>query len=270
MPDLNPINWWRGLLALPNDSLTKTLVIAFLVAFIASIFVSVAAVTLRPFHVANLENERQERLAVMVATLPGMEDILSGEGVDNMEVRIVELASGEFNTLIDPASFDQREAARDPALSSIIPSGADVAGIKQRADFAQVTILRKDSKLQLVVLPVRGVGYQSMIYAHLAIKADGNTIAGLTFYEQGETPGIGSRILEPEWLELWPGKQLADEASEVRISVVRGEAVDMYEVDGISGATRTSNGVSNMLHFWLGDYGFGPFLAKLRDGEVRL
>lgn len=268
MSDLNPINWWRSLLALPNDSLTKTLVVAFLVAFTASIFVSIAAVTLRPFHVANLENERQERLAVMVAALPGMGDILTGAGVDNMEVLIVDLASGEFTPDIDPATFDQREAARDPALSSTIPSEADVAGIKQRADFAQVIILRKDGKLQLVVLPVRGVGYQSMLYAYLAIKADGNTIAGLTFYEQGETPGIGTRILEPEWLELWPGKQLADENGEIRISVVRGEAVGLFEVDGISGATRTSNGVSNMLHFWLGDYGFGPFLARLRDGEV--
>ncbi len=268
MSELNPINWWRRLLALPNDSLTKTLVMAFLVAFTASIFVSIAAVTLRPFHIANLENERQERLAAMVAALPGMGDILTGAGVDDMEAHIVDLASGYFATHIDPATFDQREAARDPALSTSIPSEADVAGIKQRADFAQVIILRKDGDLQLVVLPVRGVGYQSMLYAYLAINADGNTIAGLTFYEQGETPGIGTRILEPEWLELWPGKQLADETGEIRISVVRGEAIGLFEVDGISGATRTSNGVSNMLHFWLGDYGFGPFLARLRDGEV--
>lgn len=122
MSDLNPINWWRRLLALPNDSLTKTLVIAFLVAFTASIFVSIAAVTLRPFHLANLERERQERLAEMVAALPGMGDILTGAGVDDMEVHIVDLASGEFTSDIDPATFDQREAARDPALSSTIPS----------------------------------------------------------------------------------------------------------------------------------------------------
>lgn len=268
MSDLSPINWWRRLLALPNDNLTKTLVIAFSVAFIASIFVSIAAVTLRPFHLANLEKDRQERLADMVAALPGMGDILAGAGVDDMETHIVDLASGDFAIHVDPATFDQRAAASDPALSSSIPGEVDVAGIKQRSDFAQVIILRKDGKLHLVVLPVRGVGYQSMLYAYLAIEADGNTIAGLTFYEQGETPGIGTRILEPEWLELWPGQQLVDENGEVRISVVRGEAVGEFEVDGISGATRTSNGVSNMLHFWLGDYGFGPFLARLRDGEV--
>lgn len=268
MSDMNPIRWWRRLLALPNDSLTKTLVVAFLITFTASIFVSIAAVTLRPFHLANLESERQARMAAMVAALPGMGDILTGAGVDKLEVRIVDLASGEFSADIDPSTYDQREAARDPDLSSAIPDEADVAGLKQRANFAQVFVLRREGALQLVVLPVRGVGYQSMLYAYLALEADGNTIAGLTFYEQGETPGIGARIEEPEWLALWPGKALADENGEIRITVVRGEAVGPFEVDGISGATRTGNGVSNMLHFWLGDYGFGPFLARLRAGEV--
>jgi len=269
MLDLNPLNWWRRLLALPNDNLTKTLVIAFLVAFTASVIVSFAAVTLRPFHIANLEKERQASLSEMIASLPGMDNILEGIGVDVVEIYIVDLASGEFIANIDPASFDQREAARDPNLSSPIPAEADIAGIKQRENYAQVFILRKDGDVQLVVLPVRGVGYQSMLYAYLALEADINTIAGLVFYEQGETPGIGARIEDPEWLALWPGKQLADENGEIKISVVHNKAVGPFEVDGISGATRTSNGVSNMLHFWLGDYGFGPFLTKLRASKER-
>jgi Na+-transporting NADH:ubiquinone oxidoreductase subunit C len=49
---------------------------------------------------------------------------------------------------------------------------------------------------------------------------------------------------------------------------VRGEATGPFEVDGISGATHTSNGVANMLRFWMGEDGFGPFLAKLRAGGV--
>ena len=268
MADLNPIKIWRRFLDLPNDSLTKTLIFAFLVVFTASVFVSVAAVSLRPYHLANLEKERQARMAEMVATLPGMGDILTGAGVDKLEVRIVDLGSGAFVSDIDPASFDQRAAASDPALSSVIPQEADVAGIKQRSNFAQVFVLRKDGDIELLVLPLRGVGYQSMLYAYLALNADGNTIAGLTFYEQGETPGIGARIEEPVWQSLWPGKLLADETGAVRITVVRGEAVGAFEVDGISGATRTGNGVTNMLHFWLGDYGFGPFLARLQAGEV--
>ncbi|MCF6234707.1 MAG: Na(+)-translocating NADH-quinone reductase subunit C [Rhodobacteraceae bacterium] len=268
MADLNPINWWRRFLALPNDNLTKTLGFAFLVAFTASIFVSVAAVTLKPLHLQNLERERQARMAAMVAALPGMADILAEAGTDGLEVRIVELASGTFARGIDAESFDQRAAALDPAQSTKIPGEADVAGLKQRANFAPVYILRRDGVPALVVLPVRGVGYQSMLYAYLALKADGNTVAGLTFYEHGETPGIGARIQDPDWQALWPGKELADDAGNILISVVRGKAVGPFEVDAISGATRTGSGVSNMLRFWLGEHGFGPFLKRLRAGEL--
>ncbi len=268
MSDLNPFKWWQRLLARPNDDLLKTLIVAFLVAFTASIFVSLAAVYLRPFHVANLEQERQARMAAMIATLPGMEDILSSSGVDAMEVHLVDLSTGAFATHLDAGTYDQRAAAGDPETNVEIPSDADVAGIKQRAPYAPVFILRKDDDVHLIVLPVRGVGYQSMIYAYLALNADGNTIAGLTVYEQGETPGIGARVLEPAWQALWPGKQVADESGAVQITVVRGEATSPFEVDGISGATRTGNGVSNMLHFWLGDFGFGPFLERLREGEI--
>ncbi len=270
MADINPIRLWRRFLALPNESLTKTLVFAFLVTFIASVFVSVSAVTLNPFYQANLDREQRARMSGMIAALAGMSDIMSGVSVDELEVRIVDLASGTFATGVDPVSYDQREAARDPNRSLTLPEEADIAGIRQRANYAPVFILRQDQALELVVLPMRGVGYQSMLYAFLALRADGNTIAGLTFYELGETPGLGARISDPDWLALWPGKMLADENGDIRISVVRGQAQSPLEIDGISGATRTGNGVSNMLHFWLGEYGFGPFLKRLQSGTLRL
>lgn len=268
MADRNPLNLWRRFLALPNDNLTKTLVFAFLLALTASVIVSVAAVTLRPYQQANLERERQARMAEIVSALPQISGLLDETGVDALEVRIVDLATGEFVPGIDPASYDQRQAARDPESSTELSPDADIAGLKRRADYAPVYLLRRDRRLQLVVLPVRGVGYQSMLYAYLALQADGNTIAGLTFYEQGDTPGFGARVEDPEWQALWPGKKIADADGTIRISVVRGEATGPFEVDGISGATNTSNGVANMLRFWMGEDGFGPFLAKLRAGEV--
>lgn len=266
--NLNPITLWRRFLALPNDNLTKTIGFAFLVALTASIFVSFAAVMLRPIQLENLDRERQARMAMIVTALPGMADILASTAVDKLEVRIVNLDNGSFAAGIEAADFDQRRAARDPEFSTKIPNEADVAGIKRRANFAPVYFLRRQGVLELVVLPVRGLGYQSMLYAYLALKADGNTIAGLTIYEHGETPGIGARIEDPDWQALWPGKKLVNEVGEIRISVVRGQADGPFEVDGISGATRTGNGISNMLRFWLGDYGFGAFLVRLRSGEV--
>ena len=264
----NPVNLWRKFLALPNDNLTKTLVFAFLLALTASVVVSVAAVTLRPYQQANLEKERKARMAEIVSALPQISGFLDETGVDALEVRIINLSTGEFEPDIDPANYDQRQAARDPERSTELPPEADIAGLKRRADYAPVYLLRRDRRLQLVVLPVRGVGYQSMLYAYLALQADGNTIAGLTFYEQGDTPGFGARVEDPAWQALWPGKKIADEDGTIRISVLRGEATGPFEVDGISGATHTSNGVANMLRFWMGSEGFGPFLAKLRAGEV--
>jgi Na+-transporting NADH:ubiquinone oxidoreductase subunit C len=57
-------------------------------------------------------------------------------------------------------------------------------------------------------------------------------------------------------------------AGEPGIEVAKG-AVDpdspmaRHRVDGLSGATLTSNGVTNLLQFWLGDLGYGPFLERI-------
>ncbi len=268
MADLNPLAWWRRLLALPNDSCVKTLSVALLVALVSATVVSVTAVTLKPLQLANLERQRQARMEAMIAALPGMANILREAGASSIETRLVDLSTGSFETATDPANYDQRAAASDPALSMALPREADVAGIGRRANLALVHILRRGEEIALIVLPVHGSGYQSTIYAYLALGSDLNKVAALTVYEQGETPGLGSRVEDPAWQALWPGKEIADETGAIRISVIRGQASGPYEVDGITGATRTTTGITNMLHFWLGDFGFGPFLARLRAGEI--
>jgi Na+-transporting NADH:ubiquinone oxidoreductase subunit C len=267
--DLNPVNWWRRLLALPNESRAKTLVVALLVALVSATAVSVTAVMLMPLQVANLERDRQARMEAMIAALPGLADILRETGADSLETRLVDLDKGTFEPGIDPTGYDQRAAASDPALSSALPREVDIAGIGRRTNLAPVHLLRRGDEIALIVLPISGAGYQSTIYAYLALESDLNTVAALTIIEQGDTPGLGSRIEDPAWQALWPGKEIADETGAIRISVVRGsQASGPYEVDGITGATRTTSGITNMLHFWLGDDGFGPFLAKLRSGGI--
>lgn len=268
MADLNPLAWWRRFLALPNDCRVKTLGIALLVALVSATVVSVTAVMLKPLQLANLERQRQARMEAMIATLPGMAEILREAGVNSLETRLVDLNTGSFDTLVVPADYDQRAAASDPALSVALPREVDVAGIGRRAKLAPVYILRRGEEIVLIVLPVHGSGYQSTIYAYLALEADLNKVAAFTVYEQGETPGLGSRVEDTAWQTLWPGKEIADETGTIRLSVIRGRASGPYEVDGITGATRTMTGITNMLRFWLGDHGFGPFLARLRTGEI--
>ncbi len=267
MTDVNPLTLWRRFLALPNENRAKTLGVAFLVATICALAVSVTAVALRPLHEANLLREREARMSEMVAALPGMADILRETGADTLDTVIVDLGSGDLADSIDPAQFDYEAAQTATGMSTPIPESIDIAEIGQRPDYAPAHMLRDGEQLVLVVFPVYGAGYQSTIRAYLALEGDLNTIAALVIYEQAETPGLGTRITDPGWLEQWQGKLIADETGTVRISAAKGESEGMFEVDAISGATRSSMGVSNLVRFWLGNYGFGPFLDRLRAKE---
>ena len=103
---------------------------------------------------------------------------------------------------------------------------------------------------------------------YLALEPDARTIRGITFYEHGETPGLGGEVDNPRWKALWPGRLAFDDRGNPKISVKKGLAgpvdEDPYQVDGLSGATITSRGVTNLVRFWLGDDGFGPCLDKYR------
>ena len=128
-------------------------------------------------------------------------------------------------------------------------------------------IRNSNNRVDALILPVRGVGYQSALYGYLALAADVNEILALKFYEHGETPGLGSRIQDPDWEALWPGKQAFDESGKVSIRVGASAGFGGDRIDGITGATRTISGVDRLVQFWLGDFGFGPYLERIRRGE---
>jgi Na+-transporting NADH:ubiquinone oxidoreductase subunit C len=237
----SPFSWWRRFLRLPNDSPAKAMAVALLVALACAFVVSVTAVTLRPLQKAN-------RLADSAAQ---MLELVESLGVGIPDTRLVDLATGAY-------------ASRDPGARTELPAGRDLAGLGSREDVATVFELRDGGTLRLVILPVRGAGYQSILKGYLALEADLNTVAALTFYEQDETPGMGARIEDDAWLALWPGKRMADAEGVIRIEVVKGAGAGLHEVDGISGATRTGNGVTSLLRFWLGPDGYGPYLGRLK------
>ncbi len=73
-----------------------------------------------------------------------------------------------------------------------------IRGLKRRENHAPVYLLERDGELMLLVLPMRATGYQSTITAMLALQPDLRTVAALTITEQGDTPGLGARIEEPD------------------------------------------------------------------------
>ncbi len=227
---------------------------ALVVAFICALLVSFAAVSLRPYYLANLEAERMARLYSILEVLEKMAD---GEP-PTIHARAVELEIGNYTEAVDADDYDARRAASNPSSSVAIPEALDVAGLKRRARYAVVYLIGDSATgFDGLILPVRGVGYQSALYAYLALSADGREIIALKFYEQGETPGLGSQIQNPAWEAQWPGMSLYDSSGELTV-----------DFDAISGATRTSIGVERMLQFWLGDFGFGPYLQRMRSGEL--
>ncbi len=243
----------------------KILQIALGVSLVCALVVSLTAVSLRPHYLANLEAERMARLA---SILDALDDVAVSKNPEDIEARVVELESGRYSETIDPLSFDARRAAHDPASNFSIPLEHDLAGIKRRARHAVVYLLRDSAgQVDVLILPVRGVGYQSALYAFLALSGDANEILGLRFYEHGETPGLGSQIQDPDWEAQWPGKMAFGETGQVTIRVGGSDSAGGDRVDGISGATRTSNGVDRLIRFWLGDLGFGPYLKLVRSGQ---
>jgi Na+-transporting NADH:ubiquinone oxidoreductase subunit C len=249
-----------------SESPVKALQTALTIAVFCALLVSFTAVSLRPYYLANLEAERMDRLASILEALDG---VTGGMRPEDIEARAVNLDSGRYAANIDPSTYDARQAVNDPGKNFEIPPQHDVAGIKRRADHAVVYLIRDtQGKIDALILPVRGVGYQSALYGYLALGADTNEILGLKFYQQGETPGLGNRIQDPSWEALWPGNRAFDDDGRVSIHVGRGEpGLNGDRIDAISGATRTSTGVDRLLHFWLGDFGFGPYLDRVRSGE---
>lgn len=128
------------------------------------------------------------------------------------------------------------------------------------------------------VVPVNGFGLWDAIYGYLAIKPDGDTVIGTTWYDQKETPGLGANISEWEWQEQFLGKLIFQpspngttdfKSAPLGITVVKGRVSEVYAdtpkaksaVDGMPGATLTGTGVTLAYKDVLAPY--RPFLIKI-------
>ena len=145
----------------------------------------------------------------------------------------------------------------------------DIAGIKQKEKHSHVYLYTSSNGEKKYIFPIRGYGLWSTLKGFIALKEDLRSIAGLTYYEHKETPGLGGEVDNPSWKSQWTqGKSLTDENGDIKISVVTKQEDPQYKVDALSGATITSRGVENMIVFWMGEQGFGPYLDKLRAAKA--
>jgi len=247
----------------------RTLAFAFAVCAGCALLVSTSVVLLRPLQHANQRAAREARMRALVEGIPGLAAWASGGEGATLELRAVELAGGGYSPDADAEALLLAEGTA--AEGELLAPEEDPAGVGRVPKVAPVFELRQGDRLHTVILPVRGRGYVSQIRGYLAVAADGDTIRGIAISDHEETPGLGAEIERPEWQQRWQGKRLRDEAGKVRIRVVREAASAdspqaAYEVQGISGATRTGDGVGELVRFWVGPAGFGPYLKRLREG----
>lgn len=118
-------------------------------------------------------------------------------------------------------------------------------------------------------IPVFGKGLWSTLYGYLALEADLETVRGMTFYQHGETPGLGAEIEQAWFQDNFVGKKIYERGALRTIRVVKGKVEDripagerQYYVDGISGATVTGRGVSNLLETKVALY--EPYFRRVR------
>ena len=154
--------------------------------------------------------------------------------------------------------------------------GKQVTDLDPKVDTDRLPIYFSETngKLESYILPVSGKGLWSTIYGYLALEPDGNTVKGITFYQHGETPGLGGEI-EKEWFtDNFKGKKIKSEKGGlVSITVVKGKVEEKiakdqqyHYVDGISGSTLTGNGVTNFLKIDLLKY--EPYFAKINKEKT--
>ena len=241
------------------------------VCLVCAIFVSSLAVALKDRQAANKVLDRQTKV-LTVAGLIEEGAAKAPEEIEalfqqNIKARLVNLNTGQYdqNTTVD--GFDQLARSKDPATSKAQP--ANPAGVARTPDVAMVYQLVKGDEIKALILPIEGKGLWSTLYGFIALGSDTSSIKGITFYQHGETPGLGGEVDNPRWKAQWAGKQAFANGNwdTPKIKVLKGMATpgSLYEIDGLSGATITARGVSSLVQFWLGKEGFGPYLAAVRE-----
>lgn len=260
-----------------QDSPLKTIGVATGICLFCSLFVSVAAVKLAPIQERNKRIDKIENILQVAGIEVGDSD---PEQVYNERIEpvLIDLATGkalpedQYTDVLNPSDFDLKMISGVPEYSHALTKAEDTAGIQRIPNSMVVYKFVDQGQLEKVILPIHGKGLWSTMYGFLALEKDLQTVSGITFYEHGETPGLGGEIDNPNWKASWKGKQAFDPSGQVVIQVIKGQVMPNsdkadQQIDGLSGATLTTRGVDQVIRFWLGDMGYGPFLNTLREAQ---
>ncbi len=258
-----------------TDSIKKTIGVALGVCIVCSVLVSTAAVYLKPKQELNKAQEKRRNILKAGGLLSESGDIAT---IFSEKIRpvMVELKTGErlakdkMTGPLAPENYSIKKASRDPQTSSQLTLAQDFGDIKRIPNHALLYLVKGTDGISQIIFPVHGKGLWSTMYGFISLDRDFKTVQGFTFYEHGETPGLGGEVDNPKWQASWKGKIAFDETGQFQLQVLKGKAAadSSHDIDGLSGATITTRGVHNLVKFWLGPDGYGPFLAKVRKEGI--
>jgi len=258
-----------------NDTLKNIIGMALVVCLVCSVLVASVAVALKPRQEKNQTLEKLKNILIAGGLIDEKDKSADIEGIFSEKVTgtVIDLKTGRVlakdkqTGLLAPSNFDLKRAASDLKTSMEVPSGLPSRGIKRVPVNMAVYYVKEGGEIDKVVLPLFAKGLWSTMYGFIALKKDLKTVSGFTYYEHGETPGLGGEVDNPKWKSLWKDKLIYDDAGKMVLKVIKSVAPpdSKTEIDGLSGATLTTRGVDAMLGFWLGEKGYyKPFLDILK------
>ncbi|WNJ94625.1 FMN-binding protein [Vibrio ruber] len=157
-----------------------------------------------------------------------------------------------------------RLSSRDQWVLVYIVGGHDSVTNGSKQDSVQEASPTPEKQL---IVPIEGKGYLSVLKGYLSLDLKTLSIQRIRFYEQGETPALGGKIMtNTQWLAQFQGKQiLEDGQAHFRVVMPHQNHQDHFTIDGLSGATNTSHSVENLINYWMGPDGYYFALTLLQQ-----
>ena len=241
---------------MPKQGNTYTLIFVSAIAIVCSLLLSTAATSLREKQQANIALDKKKNILKSFGVLPEQADagFIESYYNDNIQSIVVNYQGDELNGNAGDINLEDQEKKIPEIEDRLFP----------------IYIFYENQKRIAYTIPIIGKGLWSTLYGYLSLNSDLNEVRGITFYKHGETPGLGAEIEAAWFQDNFKGKRILDnEGNLVSVTVVKGTASGYYNepqlshyVDGISGATITSKGVTEMLKKHLSNY--TPYFKRLR------
>jgi len=245
---------------------------AIAVCVVISAGLAATATALKPAQDAAAEFDRQKNV-MMAGGLLQAGDTRSDAELralyqERVQEQVLDTKSGtvlEGKAPGDVVAMNKESAKAEDKAAKAEGRKADKAAASR---YRTIAVAKAEDGSPIYILPISGKGLWSTLYGFLALAGDANTVRGITFYKHGETPGLGGEVDNPQWKASWTGKTILDDKSGALIGVkVKKGKVDpsiaaekQHQVDGLSGATITSNGVTTFVKADL--QAFQPYLKQ--------